>query len=206
MAWISPQPQSTGTKHVPSTAAAYEISDEEQEDLNRRLLFHAMNGDLEDTALTLAEGADVDSINGHGWSCLHLAIANSHEEIARLLIDNGANVEVLDNAGMSPLFLSAMLGKLDILQPLLEAGAKPNTTLDPNHDLQGQIVPEAIAVIKAWQDIRDLDAAEASSHALMNVFNRLSKKEQDALDVGDIVSRAHSRMLKSVKRRRVLSP
>lgn len=189
-----------------STAALRDLSDEEQDDLDRRLLFHAMNGDLTGAALALAEGADVNGINGHGWSCLHLAIANGHEDVARLLIDNDANVEVLDNAGMSPLFLAAMLGKLELLQPLMEAGALPNTVLDGNHNLQGQVLPEAKAVIRAWQEIKELDAAESSSHALMNVFNRLSKTEQAALDVGEIVSRAHSRTLKAVRRHRPNHP
>lgn len=183
-------------------AAAYDISDEEQDDLDRRFLFHCMNGDLQDAVLALAEGADVDAINAQGWSALHLSIANSHTDIARVLIDNGADVDVLDNSGMSPLFLAAMLEKLDILQPLLEAGAHPQIVLDSNHNLQGQVGDEARNVIRAWQDIRDMDARDASSHALMGVFNRLSKREQDALDIGDMVSRAHARTLKTVRRGR----
>lgn len=180
--------------------ATYTLSEEEQDDLDRRFVYHCMNGDLQDAVLALAEGANVDAVNGHGWSALHLSIANSHEDIARVLIENGADVNVLDNSGMSPLFLAAMLEKLDILQPLLEAGAHAKNVLDDSHQLQGQVGDAPRNVIRAWAEIKNLDKEEASSHALMGVFNRLSQREKDALDIGDLLSRSHSRMLKSIRR------
>jgi hypothetical protein len=58
-----------------------------------------------------------------GSTPLHLAAYNGHIEIARLLLQNGAEVNVRNNYGNTPLHCSAYRGHVDILHLLVENGA-----------------------------------------------------------------------------------
>jgi hypothetical protein len=58
-----------------------------------------------------------------GWTPLHYAAYNGHVEIARLLLQNGADLNAKDRYGSSPLHLSAEQGSVDILHLLVENGA-----------------------------------------------------------------------------------
>jgi hypothetical protein len=58
-----------------------------------------------------------------GWTPLHYAAWKGHVEIARLLLQNGAEVNVRSNGGSTPLHCSAWNGHVDILHLLVENGA-----------------------------------------------------------------------------------
>ena len=58
-----------------------------------------------------------------GSTPLHLAAYNGHIEIARLLLQNGAEVNAKSNYGRTPLHCSAYRGHVDILHLLVENGA-----------------------------------------------------------------------------------
>jgi ankyrin repeat protein len=73
---------------------------------------------------------DVDHVNKLGWTALLEAILLSdggprHQEIVRLLIENGADVDLADGDGMRPLAHARARGH-DAIAALLEAaGARP---------------------------------------------------------------------------------
>ena len=46
---------------------------------------------------------------------LHISAANGYHQIARLLIDAGAEVDVIDDAGYTPLHVAAKFGQVNIL-------------------------------------------------------------------------------------------
>jgi hypothetical protein len=58
-----------------------------------------------------------------GATPLHSAVMNGHIEIARLLLQNGADVNAKDNDGYTPLHWAAFQGHIDILHLLVENGA-----------------------------------------------------------------------------------
>jgi hypothetical protein len=58
-----------------------------------------------------------------GYSPLHHAAIRGHIEIARLLLQNGAEVNVRSNHGYTPLHSAARNGHVDILHLLVENGA-----------------------------------------------------------------------------------
>jgi FtsZ-binding cell division protein ZapB len=61
-----------------------------------------------------------------GWTPLHWAARNNHVEIARLLLQNGAEVNAKSNdgnGGQTPLHWAAWNGHVDILHLLVENGA-----------------------------------------------------------------------------------
>jgi ankyrin repeat protein len=90
----------------------------------------------------LQGGADVDRPNPDGMTPLMLAIDNSHYEVARYLIDKGANPHTWDWWGRTPLYVAVtMRGGLDgragsrspesleFITALLAAGVNPNPQL-----------------------------------------------------------------------------
>jgi hypothetical protein len=62
-----------------------------------------------------------DDVNG--WTPLHCAALNGHIEISRLLLQNGADVNLKSNDGFTPLHWAASHGHIDILHLLVENGA-----------------------------------------------------------------------------------
>lgn len=66
------------------------------------VLIHEISGSIEDVKECL-KTQDVNGLNGDGKSALHLASMNGNVKIIKLLIENGANVNVLDNDKATPL-------------------------------------------------------------------------------------------------------
>ncbi len=88
-------------------------------------LWHAARiGDLPAMKRYITEGADVNApdddlnINPLAWSVIH-----GQTEAARLLIENGADVNIQDDNGSTPLHGAAVFGRADIAKLLLENGA-----------------------------------------------------------------------------------
>jgi len=97
-------------------------------------------GHLEAVRTLLARGADVharstNSLDNHP---LHAALAGRSAEVARALLDAGANPNTIEHGGYTPLHQAAEQGDLVLVQLLLGRGASPTpkddhgrTPLDP---------------------------------------------------------------------------
>ncbi len=87
----------------------------------------------------ITAGADVDPVNVHGWTPLHNSAYNGGLEVARVLIEKGAdlNRHILqegkiydkDMEGMTPLHLSAVGNHSDISKLLIEGGADMHSNI-----------------------------------------------------------------------------
>lgn len=75
----------------------------------------AVTGDVELVEMLIANGADVDDRDVHGYTPLLLAIQEGHTDIAKVLIKNGAdvNARAVNDGGedVTPLYLSILLGR-----------------------------------------------------------------------------------------------
>ncbi len=88
-------------------------------------------GNLEAVRRHLAAGAEIDAtfvapgIPGSGATPLHLAVLCNHGEIAQCLIEKRAdlNARARDEHGGTPLHWAAALGRLDMAERLIRAGA-----------------------------------------------------------------------------------
>jgi ankyrin repeat protein len=83
-------------------------------------------GDM-DVARTLLDlGTPVDFVDGNGITMLSRAVLNHEVEMARMLIERGANINSTDKLGMTPLLWAASSGFGDtaMIDLLLKAGAR----------------------------------------------------------------------------------
>jgi ankyrin repeat protein len=91
----------------------------------------------------LKGGADIDMPNPDGMTPMMMAIDNSHYEVARYLLEQGANPHTWDWWGRTPLYVVVNMrggpdsnpgprepASLDLIQALLKAGVNPNHQLN----------------------------------------------------------------------------
>ncbi len=82
-------------------------------------------GDAEKIKTLIAAGQDVNTKSKNGAVALHGAAWSGHREIAELLIQNGADVNIQSDSG-TPLRTACLRGKKEIVELLLANGADIN--------------------------------------------------------------------------------
>lgn len=88
----------------------------------------AFFGQREASERLLAAGADMGAISRNSLknTPLHAAVAGGHVDVALLLIERGAAVNVADVGGHTPLHIAAEAGYLRVVKALLDRGADPH--------------------------------------------------------------------------------
>lgn len=103
--------------------------------LNRTPLFNASGmGHLEVVRFLLTKQADLtpgmnqdkDNYFYKGDTALHMALRGSHVDVAELLIDNNAGVDLKNHYKTTPLFVAVSKGHLSMVQKLIAKSANPN--------------------------------------------------------------------------------
>ncbi|MDB5004143.1 MAG: hypothetical protein JWQ34_2368 [Mucilaginibacter sp.] len=109
-------------------------------------------GQYEVARYLVLKGADVNLPSNNGFNVfpLHSAAAGNYTNIARMLIDNGAQVNVKQQAGSTPLHSAAQTGNLELLILLLENGAEVNARME------GGKLPADLAREKGFDDIAEI--------------------------------------------------
>jgi uncharacterized protein len=92
------------------------------------LALAAYLGQKTTATLLIEKGADSNAVarNQTGFTPLTGAVSQNHNEVARLLVKNGANVNYSYEGGFTPLMHAAHAGNLELVKLLLENGADPN--------------------------------------------------------------------------------
>jgi ankyrin repeat protein len=109
-------------------------------------------GQFEAARYLVLKGADVNlpSNNGYNVFPLHSATAGNYTDIARMLVENGAKVNIKQQAGVTPLHSAAQNGNLDLLIMLLENGAQVDIRME------GGKLPADLAREKGFDDIAEI--------------------------------------------------
>lgn len=109
-------------------------------------------GQLEVARYLVLKGADVNLPSNNGFNVfpLHSAAAGNYTGIARMLIENGAQVNIRQQAGVTPLHSAAQNGNLELLILLLENGA------DVDVRMEGGKLPADLAREKGFEEIAEI--------------------------------------------------
>ena len=89
----------------------------------KQLILAAFQGDIATVTTSLQAGVDPDSPDKNGMTALHWAATKGHDDVAKILLGNGANAVSRDNSGQTP---AAWQGNIEIAELLLERGADVN--------------------------------------------------------------------------------
>ena len=84
------------------------------------LMMASLNGDLELVKLLISKDAEV---NKKGWTPLHYAASNGHDDVVQLLLDNSAYVDAGSPNGTTPLMMAARGNHVSTVKILLDNGA-----------------------------------------------------------------------------------
>lgn len=84
---------------------------------------------VETTRLLLTSGIDVNHVNNLGWTCLlEIVILGDggprHREVAKLVLDAGANPNLADKDGVSPLQHARKRGQSEVARLIAAAGGR----------------------------------------------------------------------------------
>lgn len=91
-----------------------------------RLVYGADNGDIKDVQIALKKDVNLEVRDDQGWTALQLACYRGHYDIAKLLIDSGADMESRTGHAATQhtsLMTALNYGRHDVFQLLLENGA-----------------------------------------------------------------------------------
>jgi ankyrin repeat protein len=122
--------------------------------LNALMLASRENG-VDTVKVLLDARAQVNQQSAEGHTALLVAVQNAHADIAKLLIEHGADVSLANDAGWNPLYMAVkmrslekgtmpnpvidMQGMYQIIQLLLEKGANVNARLLADTEVHNSI-------------------------------------------------------------------
>ena len=86
---------------------------------------------------------------------LHQATQNGDVELVKQLLDKGANVDHENEQGLTPLHWSALNGRSDLAEILIEHGAAVNQ----REGYTGKLTPMAMALLMGYDDVVEFMAA-----------------------------------------------
>ncbi len=112
------------------------------------LMIAAKTGSIQVVKALLAYGANVNAKTSQMQNtALMWAIAEGHDDIARLLVENQADVHVSSARGFTPLFFAVRSGDIEMVKTLFAAGVKVNDTgSDGTHVLPFAIITGQVDV------------------------------------------------------------
>lgn len=103
------------------------------------LMRAAWTGNMEVVKSLLAHGADVNA-NQAGQTALMWAISEEHPDIARVLVENGADIQARSSSGFTPLMFAARVGDIETARLLVTAGANVNDSVPQKKRSRGPVV------------------------------------------------------------------
>ena len=161
----------------------------DQERQHRVALFRATkDGDVEAVQQALINGANVNSIGMWDNTPLICACQYGFDQVAGILIEAECNVNAVNEKGCTALHHAAIEGLSEVVQRLLQKGAKPNVKpaklYNPKIDKNEMLDP-----LQAATAVGDIESVRVLAIALGEISERVSNSEtaEDAV-VDDTVN------------------
>ena len=115
-------------------AVAYAYSDWSEEEQKQEKVRRSEK--IEIAKLLISKGVDVNRKN-HGDNALHIAAQSGHKEMAEQLIEAGVNIDESNNGNQTPLHKAAFEGRDEIVNMLIQKGAKVNPVIQSTGSFNG---------------------------------------------------------------------
>jgi hypothetical protein len=110
------------------------------------LISTAGYGDVDECRALLDRGAHIDATHGEsGDTALSVAVYENHPDVARLLVQRGANINCRNNAGLTPLHVAVRRDYLDVAVMLITHGHADLRVRDNNQQLWHQWHQDPVA-------------------------------------------------------------
>ncbi len=111
-------------QQTPAEMAAENKAEEVSEERVALLIDGCRYGDDEDVYEALKSGVSANAVDSYGRNGIHMAAANGHTEIVKLLVEAGANVGAENAEGSTPLHWACLNDHVAVVEYLLDKGAK----------------------------------------------------------------------------------
>jgi ankyrin repeat protein len=104
---------------------------------HKALYIAAACGYLDIALFLLGFGASTESFNAEKHeTAFYQAVENGHFDVAKLLLQNGADINVRSSTGLTPLFCAVSLGDAEFVEYLLEHGADKKIELEDGRTVE----------------------------------------------------------------------
>jgi hypothetical protein len=91
--------------------------------LQKRLVEAAQKGDLQEIREALKYGANIEGTFGSSFPALHTSAMLGQTQAVLLLLDNGADINMVSNFENYPIAMAASEGHMEVVKVLLQRGA-----------------------------------------------------------------------------------
>jgi hypothetical protein len=102
----------------------------------------------------LANRAEVNAQDEHGFAPLHCAVAQGFKDLAEVLIANQAEINLRDNEGATPLHFAAESDRRDIVELLLWNCSSPKRPRSTRRTTTGKMLQ--LAMDKGHREVAEL--------------------------------------------------
>ncbi|MBP6869653.1 ankyrin repeat domain-containing protein [Candidatus Babeliales bacterium] len=120
------------------------------------------NNDLEQVVILVKEGVDVDSFSDYGYTALHIAACYNLFDIAKILIESGADIDIVSvpknsSKERTSLQIAAQFNSFEVAQLLVHSGVnvKKNTWCLGWEPLELAIESNAVDIVKLLIPVTD---------------------------------------------------
>ena len=157
----------------------------------------ALANDIDAVRRAVDGGADPDSYNLSGFAPLHSAARSGNVDIAQLLVENGANVNIPADKDKgrnedTPLHVATFNGHVDMVNFLLRSGADPNAENSfgqtPLDDARVIVNSEMIRLLirrGANPDVvREIVTEQGADAELLSEIDDAAAQEDDSVVLG----------------------
>jgi ankyrin repeat protein len=114
----------------------------------------ACNGHVDAVRTLLTLGSKVETSDADGWTALHEAVDESHVEVARLLLDEKADVNAITEDNFTPMLLAMMERCERMIQLLRSRGGRLIDLNTP--DEEGRTHLLRAVMDERWDDVEAL--------------------------------------------------
>ena len=141
----------------------------------------AKKGDIESIKQHIAFGTDLNSKgSSRNETALIIASCQGHSDIVELLINNGVNLDIQNDEGVTAQFCAVFFGQTEIVQLLYDAGSNPNIVMSQDLSAMDLVSVEwgsdresAVRLYKIkYQVSFDIDDIKSAHPLIMDILNQ----------------------------------